>query len=357
MECPPDMAEMRWKCLEESKLMGVWRGRNSRSGMNCWYTFPNFNSLLLKTAVLAELFPNIFPSGPSCKDCLTKSIWTFSKAWNIAAWAQEANFPIDNLHATCENKPKEYPQQQWHDGSSFSADWVVLLRHVNNSRNFLNPNRGHDITNTNFMHYYEGNPSKSPCICIGWSPHKWVISLPLTNETWKYVKKSWSLETVKQLWDSDDFSCWVSPHFSCTKTFPTQMPWSYPASAWYCRTSRPVRSRVKFLKLAVLANVHVHHGHQTGRKHANLKGVWGKRRHLSTPFCCQRHSRLNMIREPVKNNLWWLLRNFMFSKFCGQLTVLLDYLRYLFSQSLTFGSLKKCAQSRSVPECFQVTAW
>ena len=61
-----------------------------------------------------------------------------------------------------------------------------------------------------------------------------------------------------------------------------------------------------------------------------------------------------MIREPVKNNLWWLLHNFMFSKFCGQLTVLLDYLRYLFSQSLTFGSLKKCAQSRSVPECFQV---
>lgn len=70
MECPPDVAEMLggnvWNCQgKKVSTLGIWRGRNrnSWSGMNCWYTFPNFNTLLLKTAVLAEPFANIFPSG------------------------------------------------------------------------------------------------------------------------------------------------------------------------------------------------------------------------------------------------------------------------------------------------------
>ena len=33
-------------------------------------------------------------------------------------------------------------------------------------------NRGHYITNPNFMHYYKGIPSKLPYICIKFDPPK-----------------------------------------------------------------------------------------------------------------------------------------------------------------------------------------
>ena len=93
----------------------------------------------------------------------------------------------------------------------------------------------------------------------------------------------------------------------------------------------------------MLANVHVHHDHQTGRKHANLKGAWGKRRHLSTPFCFQRKRRLNMIGEPVRNSFGscWVGNSLCFWT---------TYATY--PPILGFGSLTKCTQSRSIPEWF-----
>ena len=93
----------------------------------------------------------------------------------------------------------------------------------------------------------------------------------------------------------------------------------------------------------MLANVHVHHDHQTGRKHANLKGAWGKRRHLSTLFCFQRKRRLNMIGEPVRNSFGscWVGNSLCFWTTYATYPPILD-----------FGSLTKCTQSRLIPECF-----
>ena len=45
------------------------------------------------------------------------------------------------------------------------------------------PNRGHYITNPNFMHFYTGIPSKLPYIRIKSDPPKTASYLPLPNQT------------------------------------------------------------------------------------------------------------------------------------------------------------------------------